>query len=115
MKRTYYILLIAFLPIILFQCGSEKKATATAETATSIVIFGSSECDHCTDFMAQLDSIGLKYTFNNLVDNQAHEDAMFAKVQQFNYTEYINIPVVVVNDAHFFSQPELEEVMNVLK
>ena len=81
---------------------------------SSIVIYGSSECDHCTIFMGQMDSVGYSYVFKDVNNNQAMVDEMMAEVKAYNYKEYINLPVVIVNEQHFFSGPKIEEVIQVI-
>ncbi|MCB0645524.1 MAG: hypothetical protein KDC49_02605 [Saprospiraceae bacterium] len=105
-RRVLPILLIALLAVLWSCSGANKKP--------DIVIYGSSECDHCTIFMGQMDSVGYTYVFKDVNNNQPMVDEMMAEVKAYNYKEYINLPVVIVNKEHFFSGPEIGEVVQAI-
>ncbi|HMS68695.1 MAG TPA: glutaredoxin domain-containing protein [Saprospiraceae bacterium] len=111
---------LLFIGLVLFEvsCKPAQEENKTVEqpapVQNQILIFGSSDCDHCTDFMAALDSMGLQYTFNDVNGNEANKQQMFDKVKEFNFTEYIQLPVVIVNNKHFLAGPSADTIPTIL-
>lgn len=100
------LLILIFVSLMIVACSSKKSG--------DIVIYGSTDCDHCMDFKAQMDSAGYTYVFKDVKDNQVMVDEMMAEVKAYGFKEYINLPVVIVNKKHFFSAPKIEMVSAVL-
>lgn len=90
-------------------------ASCSSPKADKFLIYGSTECDHCLAFKAQMDSAGLAYEFKDVNGNQELVDEMMAQVKAYHFTEYINLPVVIVNDQHFLSAPSFEQVIEAAK
>jgi glutaredoxin len=105
--------------LILFQfCSSSTESSKTTGKAVveppTIAIYGSNTCDHCVDFKAKLDSIGLKYSFNDVEVNEDQALVMMQLVRNANYQGRINFPVVFVNDSKLLVAPDFEDFMDQL-
>lgn len=94
MKNTFSRL--AFLVIVLFliACSSPKQK--------NIVVYGSSQCHHCVDFLQQLDSAKMTYEFKDfMLAEKGYDAEMLHKLDSVNFREYINLPVVFVETEWF--------------
>ena len=65
-----------FLALLVFQqCSTPSDKTTDASESTqasqqNVVLYGSNSCGHCIQFKAELDSVGIKYTFHDVEQNQ---------------------------------------------
>lgn len=114
--KTPVSLVVIALTTALFQfCSSSseslKNVGAEEATRTSIVIYGSNTCDHCLDFKAKLDSVGLKYIFNDVEVNDAQAEVMVNLVRSANHQGGIQFPVVYLNDKEVMIAPDFEFFM----
>lgn len=118
--RKSLLFIAAFVTILVFeQCSAptEKSNDSQEQVAqsnkSSVVLYGSNSCDHCTDFKAELDSVGVEYTFHDVEQNQALANEMLNVVHSIGYYDYIMFPVVAAGDTVFI-KPNLQDVLDVL-
>ena len=118
-SRLRIILLSALLsPLFFIACDtkkSERKSSPNAqkiETPT-LILYGSNSCGHCLEFKSKLDSLNIKYKFNDVEQNQALAKEMIDAVHSVNYYDYIQFPVVKYG-KQVFVNPELDQVLNIL-
>ncbi|MGI9542006.1 MAG: glutaredoxin domain-containing protein, partial [Cyclobacteriaceae bacterium] len=71
----------------------EVTSQAVSQQNAKILIYGSNTCDHCIDFRAKLDSVGLPYVFNDVELDQALYTELGNKIQAINYQGYVSFPV----------------------
>ena len=105
--------------MILFPfCSSSPEKSETIHQAPVepplIVIYGSNTCDHCIDFKAKLDSVGLKYSFNDVDVNEDKVLEMLEVVKNANYQGRINFPLVYLNNTKLLVAPDFEVFMRAL-
>ena len=111
------IVLIIALIGTLIECESAPKKALNNEQIIaqvkqkSIVVYGSSQCSHCINLKAKLDSIGLKYTFYDIDVSNQYALEMVERAKVVGYTQGFSIPVVVVNDRELFIAPKINEIL----
>ena len=117
--KNNLLILVTFMTLLTFQqCSTPTDNTSDASESTQVkksqvVLYGSNSCDHCTDFRAQLDSVGVKYTFNDVEQSQVLANEMLDVVHSIGYYDYIMFPVVAAGDTVFI-KPNLQAVLDVL-
>ncbi|GEM_PF-2126777 len=101
MKNFYIYIFILFASLLAFSCVKHQK---------QIIVYGSSNCHHCTDFLAQLDSANLTYDFRDFMEVENKYDAeMLKKLDEAGFREYIHLPVADV-EGQMFVKAEIHEV-----
>jgi glutaredoxin len=117
MKYKVLYLTLIFGSLVFDGCTSktESRSDQAIEKSTQVqlVIYGSNSCGHCIDFKANLDSLNISYTFNDVEQNKALADEMLEVVHAANYYDYIEFPVVAVGKQVFINPP-LDQVLNAL-
>ncbi len=101
--------LIIFSLICISACQKSSDQTQEKQSKV-IIIYGSDTCDHCVDFKAQLDSVGLTYDFRDVEVNYNFTNEMLNKVQAARITGRINYPVVDI-EGKILVAPALGEVL----
>lgn len=119
MKKNKLFIGFIFVALIYFGCKpseiENKTLTEVAPTQKQMVIYGSSECDHCIEFISKMDSMGLMYEFKDVNGNQILTQELYAKIKEFNFTEYINLPVVIIDNTHFLVGPNPDTIPSIMK
>jgi len=108
---TYFLAL--WLLTLIFSCSGKKENIAVESNVPlkAITVYGSTECDHCIQFLAQLDSSNVNYTFKDLkIIERKYDEEMLMKIQQANYKGYIHLPVVEVGDS-IMIRPNISDVI----
>jgi glutaredoxin len=110
---------IVVLTVLAFQqCSAPAENSATTSNLKKynevhLVLYGSNSCGHCLRFKSELDSVGIKYTFHDVEQDESLARAMLDAVHSIGYYGYILFPVVATGDTVFI-KPGLQEVLDVL-
>lgn len=115
MKTTVIIALLSITFSLLQSCTNSSQSLAGADTeetkAPTIVIYGSNTCHHCVDFKNKLDSVGLKYVFNDVEVDERQAQVMIQLVQSANHQGGIQFPVVYLNDKEVMIAPDFNSFL----
>ena len=123
MRREFQFFIFAVATLFMYSCKTEVKESpaellkvdvASIEKQHSVVVYGSMDCDHCLAFKSQLDSVGLTYEFKDVMKTKALENELMAKVKEFNFTEYINLPVILIDNKYFLVAPTIDKVTDLI-
>lgn len=111
------VIYLVIFSIIGWACGNKTEQSSGSDSSeiVRVVIYGSSNCSHCMDFKKDLESEGVKFTFNDVEFSDELTMEMLQVVRTANITGQINYPVVVVDNAHVMIRPELDLVLEKLK
>ena len=102
MKFTFSKLFIVAFFLVAIACTKTKQ--------DKIIVYGSSNCHHCTDFIAQLDSANMSYEFRDfMVSEQQYTQELMYLLDSINYRDYVNFPVVKVANQVFI-EAKFDEV-----
>ena len=105
--KNYFLPIIALFFVIFISCG--KKQTK------EVIVYGSSKCHHCTDFMKQLDSAEISYEFRDLIiEEKEYDKEMIDRVEKTGYKGYISLPVIAIEEEVYI-KPHISEIAVVVK
>lgn len=109
LMKKYFLPLAVLLLILTFSCSNKK------EQSTEVVVYGSSKCHHCTDFMKQLDSADITYEFKDLIiEEKEYDKEMLDKIEKSGYRGYVSLPVIEV-EGEIFIRPKISEITPLVK
>ena len=91
----------------LFSCNKQEKVV-------DVVIFGSSECGHCSHLISQMDSAKLQYEFLDVLGNDHNRDLMFKLASLSGIEDRFSYPLVSVNDV-VVAGPKFEDVYRIIE
>jgi len=103
MNKIFQIGILFFILIVAVSCGQKEQTK-------HIIVYGSSQCHHCVDFLQQLDSAKMTYEFKDfMLAEKRYDEEMLKKLEAINFRDYINLPVVEV-EGQFFVEAKFDEV-----
>jgi len=105
--------LVCFSLILFWACQSADTNKSSIKQTKEIIVYGSNNCDHCVDFKAQLDSVGLTYDFRDVEFDDAMNNELYRKVQEAKITGRINYPVIDI-EGKIMVTPTLREVIGLM-
>lgn len=103
MKQSFMSLLSIGL-VILSACSQPQK---------NVTIYGSITCDHCIDFMSNLDEASIGYSFKDVEANATNMEELKLLINKLNYKGYVGYPVVLVGEELLVS-PEMDQFQTLL-
>lgn len=107
MKTLKLLLLIVPALALAAACVGKKEQK-------TLILYGSSDCDHCIVFKAKLDSAEIAYEFKDLkIEEKRYDIELLEKIKAANYKGYVHFPVADI-EGKIIVKPELEEVMESL-
>ena len=110
LNNNYWLTWLFLLTLVGCQPKQGKAQAVSAAPQKEITMYGSNTCDHCIIFKAQLDSVGLKYVFLDVDNDQANTQELIDLINSINYKDYVQFPVVVV-DGEVFENPNIEVIV----
>ncbi len=105
--------LVCFSLILFWACQNADTNKSFIKQTKEIIVYGSNNCDHCVDFKAQLDSMGLTYDFRDVEFDDAMNNELYHKVQAARIRGRINYPVVDI-EGKIMVAPSLSEVLGLM-
>ena len=105
--KTLRLLLLIIPVLVIAACASKKEQK-------NLILYGSSDCDHCIVFKAKLDSAEIVYEFKDLkIEEKRYDIELLEKIKAADYKGYVHFPVADI-EGKIIVKPELEEVMELL-
>lgn len=99
---------------VLFLAFSLVLSCAGKKEQKNLIVYGSSDCDHCMVFKDRLDSAEIIYEFRDLkIEEKRYDIELLEKIQAANYKGYVHFPVMDI-EGKIMVKPELEEVVESL-
>ncbi len=110
-KNRVFGILAAVMLLVSIGCETKKPETTSQK---EMIVYGSNTCDHCISFKQKMDSLGIKYTFYDVQEDQTKAQEMLDKLEKVNFIGNIAFPVVDI-EGRVMVSPEIPMVVGLVK
>ncbi|MCF8332471.1 MAG: hypothetical protein K9H84_08475 [Bacteroidales bacterium] len=119
-KSLFLLTLMIMSSLAFISCEKDEESNNNQnnEPEWEVIVYGRPTCGLCNAFKDAADAEGLEYTFYDIDTNQEKNAEMWDKLNAAGMGGgSITLPVVdalVDGESHMFSNPTVQEVMDVL-